>query len=75
MLPAHRNILVLRYYADLPTREIVQLLDAPEGTVKNRLHAAQAVRRARLRQGEAIWHDPIDRPGGGPVAAGPRHDR
>ncbi|WP_419664853.1 RNA polymerase sigma factor [Streptomyces sp. 2-1] len=75
MLPAHRQVLVLRYYADLPIREIAQLLNVPEGTVKSRLHAAQAAMRARLRQVEAIWHDPVDRPGGGPVAAGPRHDR
>ncbi|MFC8201520.1 RNA polymerase sigma factor [Streptomyces sp. Qhu-G9] len=54
MLPAHRQVLVLRYYADLPIREIAQLLDVPEGTVKSRLHAAQAAMRARLRQVEAI---------------------
>ncbi|GGK88555.1 RNA polymerase sigma factor [Streptomyces flaveus] len=54
MPAAQRQVLVLRYYADLPIREIALLLRVPEGTIKSRLHTAHAAMRARLRQVEVI---------------------
>lgn len=54
-LPARqRQLLTLRYYADLPVRDIARLLEVPEGTVKSRLHAAVAALRSRLREAEVI---------------------
>lgn len=52
--PAQRQILVLRYYADLSVRDIAEQLDIPEGTVKSRLHTAVSAIRARLRDTEVI---------------------
>ncbi|ASQ99647.1 MULTISPECIES: RNA polymerase sigma factor [Streptomyces] len=61
-LPPHqRQILTLRYYADLPVRDIARLLDIPEGTVKSRLHTAVAALRTRLRETEVIHSDRTDR--------------
>ncbi|MEE1942429.1 sigma-70 family RNA polymerase sigma factor [Streptomyces sp. TRM 70361] len=51
---AQRQVLVLRYYADLPVRDIARLLDVPEGTVKSRIHLAVAALRTVLRDMEAI---------------------
>ncbi|MGW0712319.1 RNA polymerase sigma factor [Streptomyces sp. NPDC002643] len=54
-LPAvQRQILALRFYTDLPVRDIARLLDIPEGTVKSRLHTAVAAIGARLREMEVI---------------------
>jgi RNA polymerase sigma-70 factor (ECF subfamily) len=54
-LPAvQRQILALRFYTDLPVREIARLLDIPEGTVTSRLHTAVAAIGARLREMEVI---------------------
>jgi RNA polymerase sigma-70 factor (ECF subfamily) len=54
-LPAvQRQILALRFYTDLPVREIARVLDIPEGTVKSRLHTAVAAIGARLREMEVI---------------------
>lgn len=41
----HRMVMVLRYFQDLPTKEIAEILSIREGTVHSRLHAA----RDRLR--------------------------
>jgi RNA polymerase sigma-70 factor (ECF subfamily) len=49
-----RQVLALRFYADLPVRDIAVALDVPEGTVKSRLHAAVSALRERLREGEVI---------------------
>ncbi|WP_432044272.1 RNA polymerase sigma factor [Streptomyces cadmiisoli] len=54
MPAAQRQVLVLRYYADLPIREIALLLQVPEGTIKSHLHTAHAAMRERLRQVEVI---------------------
>lgn len=50
----HRQVLVLRFYADLPVKDIAVELDVPEGTVKSRLHAAVSALRERLREIEVI---------------------
>ncbi|WP_407560013.1 RNA polymerase sigma factor [Streptomyces sp. 184] len=47
-----RQVVVLRYYADLPVKDIAEALGIPEGTVKSRLHGAAAVLRTRLRERE-----------------------
>ncbi|MET8276221.1 MULTISPECIES: RNA polymerase sigma factor [unclassified Streptomyces] len=46
--PAQRQLLALRFYADLPVREIAELLEIPEGTVKSRLPTGISALRARL---------------------------
>ncbi|MYT71305.1 sigma-70 family RNA polymerase sigma factor [Streptomyces sp. SID8367] len=49
-----RQVVVLRFYADLPVRDIAAELGVPEGTVKSRLHTAVRMLRARLREGEVV---------------------
>ncbi|MGW6362599.1 sigma-70 family RNA polymerase sigma factor [Streptomyces sp. NBC_00009] len=49
-----RQVVVLRFYADLPVRAIADELGIPEGTVKSRLHTAVRMLRARLREGEVV---------------------
>ncbi|MER5689888.1 RNA polymerase sigma factor [Streptomyces sp. NPDC002205] len=51
---AQRQVLVLRFYADLPVRDIARMLGLPEGTVKSRLHAAAGALRSRLGSEEGI---------------------
>lgn len=50
----HKQVLVLRFYADLPVKDIAAALEIPEGTVKSRLHAAVSAMRDRLRETEVI---------------------
>lgn len=54
LAPGHRQVLALRFYADLPVADIAAALEIPEGTVKSRLHAAVAALRERLRESEVI---------------------
>ncbi|MVO84484.1 sigma-70 family RNA polymerase sigma factor [Streptomyces sp. p1417] len=51
---SQRQVVVLRFYADLPVRDIADELGIPEGTVKSRLHAAVRVLRTRLHEGEVV---------------------
>ena len=51
---AQRQILVLRFFADLPVRDIADELGIPEGTVKSRLHTAVRALRARLHEDEVV---------------------
>ncbi len=51
---AHRQVLVLRFYADLPVRGIAEELGIPEGTVKSRLHSAVRALRDRLHEDEVV---------------------
>jgi RNA polymerase sigma-70 factor (ECF subfamily) len=39
---ALRQVVLLHYWADLPVREVAQVVRRPEGTVKRRLHEARA---------------------------------
>ena len=50
---AARQVVVLRYYRDLPTREIARLLDLPHETARTRLKRALAALRAELETSEA----------------------
>ncbi|MCQ4211962.1 sigma-70 family RNA polymerase sigma factor [Streptomyces longispororuber] len=49
-----RQVVVLRFYADLPVRDIAVELGVPEGTVKSRLHTAVRMLRARLHEQEVV---------------------
>ncbi|MDG5807721.1 sigma-70 family RNA polymerase sigma factor [Streptomyces ossamyceticus] len=51
---AQRQVVVLRFYADLPVRDIAGELGIPEGTVKSRLHSAVRALRARLHEDEVV---------------------
>jgi RNA polymerase sigma-70 factor (ECF subfamily) len=51
---AHRQVLVLRYYADLSVPQIAEQLGIPLGTVKSRLYAAAKLLRERLHAEEAV---------------------
>ncbi|MFI5974915.1 RNA polymerase sigma factor [Streptomyces sp. NPDC051452] len=54
-LPAtHRQVVVLRFFADLPVRDIAGELGIPEGTVKSRLHTAVRALRERLHEDEVV---------------------
>ena len=46
--PDLRQAVVLRFYVDLPVRDIAEVLGIPEGTVKSRLHRAMSVMRELL---------------------------
>jgi RNA polymerase sigma-70 factor (ECF subfamily) len=48
-----REVLVLRYYQQLPERDIAEILGIPRGTVKSRLHAAVKALRAQEENDEA----------------------
>lgn len=52
--PAQRQILALRYFADLSVRDIADRLGIPEGTVKSRLHSAVAALGRRLSDVEVL---------------------
>ncbi|MEU3523538.1 sigma-70 family RNA polymerase sigma factor [Streptomyces sp. NPDC038707] len=51
---AQRQVVVLRFFADLPVRDIAEELGIPEGTVKSRLHTAVRALRARLHEDEVV---------------------
>ncbi|MFD5554556.1 MULTISPECIES: RNA polymerase sigma factor [unclassified Streptomyces] len=54
-LPApQRQVVVLRFYADLQVREIAERLGVPEGTVKSRLYTAVRALRALLHEDEVV---------------------
>ena len=48
LTPAHRQVVVLHYLADLPVAQIARELRVPVGTVKARLARARAVLAARM---------------------------
>ncbi|MBZ9644738.1 RNA polymerase sigma factor [Streptomyces sp. PSKA30] len=51
---AQRQVLILRYYADLSVPQIAEQLGIPLGTVKSRLYAAAKLLRERLRVEEVV---------------------
>ena len=48
--PGQRQVLALRYYADLRLEEIAESMDLPLGTVKSRLHRGLERLRERLQK-------------------------
>ncbi|MFJ3433621.1 RNA polymerase sigma factor [Streptomyces cyaneofuscatus] len=51
---AQRQVLILRFYADLSVPRIAEALNIPEGTVKSRLHTAARAMRERLHVDEVV---------------------
>ncbi|HEY8985185.1 MAG TPA: sigma-70 family RNA polymerase sigma factor [Streptomyces sp.] len=49
-----RQVVILRFYADLPVASIASELGVPEGTVKSRLHTAVRALRTRLHEDEVV---------------------
>jgi RNA polymerase sigma-70 factor (ECF subfamily) len=45
---AHRAVVVLHHYMDLPLTQVAETLDIPIGTVRSRLHHAVRALRASL---------------------------
>lgn len=52
--PDHREVLVLRYYLDLPIDEVAAVLGVAEGTVKSRVNRALAGMRPHLQRSEVL---------------------
>jgi len=48
---AQRQAITLRYYVDLSIKDIAELLEVPEGTIKSRIHTAMESLRLRLSEG------------------------
>jgi RNA polymerase sigma-70 factor (ECF subfamily) len=48
LTPAHRAIVVLHHYADLPLAEVAAIIGVPPGTARSRLHYALRALRAAL---------------------------
>nr|WP_052269762.1 MULTISPECIES: sigma-70 family RNA polymerase sigma factor [unclassified Streptomyces] len=51
---AQRQVLVLRFFADLQVRDIAEHLGVPAGTVKSRLHTAVRALREKLHEDEVV---------------------
>ena len=51
---SQRQVVALRYYADLSLEEIATLTNMPLGTVKSRLHRALATLRAYLAESTSV---------------------
>lgn len=49
--PEQRAVLVLMYYHDMTVRQVAQVLEVSEGTVKSRAHAARRSMRAAIDAG------------------------
>ncbi|MFC7394601.1 RNA polymerase sigma factor SigW [Scopulibacillus cellulosilyticus] len=47
--PKYRSVIVLKYLQDLSLKEISEILDIPETTVKTRVHRGREALRKRLR--------------------------
>jgi RNA polymerase sigma-70 factor (ECF subfamily) len=52
----YRAPMVLRFYADLDYKEIAEVLDVPEGTIKTRLHRGKQELRRLLEQEGGLEH-------------------
>jgi RNA polymerase sigma-70 factor, ECF subfamily len=50
--PEQREVLILRYYHDLPEEEVARIAGCPKGTVKSRMHNALARLAALVRAEE-----------------------
>lgn len=63
--PAHRAVIILRYYEELSEAEMAEVLDVSPGTVKSRLFHARKLLARRLEGA---------RPGWRPAEGGATHD-
>lgn len=57
----HRLVILLRYLYDLPYKEIAQVLEISEGTVKSRLHTAHQRLRERLAADQTLAEEALAR--------------
>ncbi|GIH17090.1 SigE family RNA polymerase sigma factor [Rugosimonospora africana] len=60
--PAHRTILVLRYYEDLTETQVAAVLDCSIGSVRSRTHRALTRLRQLLPDTELLIGTPLARP-------------
>lgn len=56
----HRQVVVLRYFADMTVPQVAQSLKMREGTVKSRLHRALAQLRTQLEDMETVGSQVMD---------------
>lgn len=56
----HRQVVVLRYFADMTVPQVAQSLKMREGTVKSRLHRALGQLRTQLEGMEAVGSQVMD---------------
>ena len=58
LTPEHKQVVVLRYFAELSVPEVARVIGVREGTVKSRLHRALARLRERLDEAgkEVVCH-------------------
>ena len=54
LTPPHREVLALAFAAQMPHREIAEILGVPVGTVKSRLHHARAALARALSDAEDV---------------------
>jgi RNA polymerase sigma-70 factor, ECF subfamily len=47
----YKTVIILRYYKDLTVKQIAELLECPEGTVKVRLHRAISYLKTEMKKG------------------------
>ncbi|MEI2665728.1 sigma-70 family RNA polymerase sigma factor [Rossellomorea sp. LJF3] len=47
----YKTVIILRYYQDLTVKQIADILDCPEGTIKTRLHRAIRQLKSELKEG------------------------
>ena len=52
--PEHRQVVVLRYFAEMSVQEVARAAGLNEGTVKSRLHRAHQALRQRLSDEQGI---------------------
>ena len=63
-LPAEmRDVVVMRYFIDLPLSRIAKILSVPEGTVNSRLHNAKLALAAKLGVAADKAKDAVNKPG------------
>lgn len=47
----YKTVIILRYYKDFTVKQIAEILDCPEGTIKTRLHRAIRQLKSELKEG------------------------
>ncbi|MFS0671670.1 RNA polymerase sigma factor [Ornithinibacillus sp. 179-J 7C1 HS] len=45
-----KSVIILKYYEDLTNREIAEILDCPEGTIKSSLHRSLKVLKGKIEE-------------------------
>jgi RNA polymerase sigma-70 factor (ECF subfamily) len=61
LTPAHRAIVVLHHYADLPLAEVAAIAGVAPGTARSRLHYALRALRAALEAADRATVEELDR--------------